>query len=104
MWFKGPRFLYLRENLYTEEISINEIDGNVYLEKLNSNIPDVISTNYYEELNVSSSNVSLVCKGERLNEVTCLTYYSKLNKLLRVTSCVMKFINNLKRKLKREDF
>ena len=32
---KGPGFLYLRESPYTEEISINENDGNVYLEKAN---------------------------------------------------------------------
>ena len=35
LWLKGPGFLYLRESPYTEEISINENDGNVYLEKTN---------------------------------------------------------------------
>lgn len=44
-------------------------------------IPDVVS-NHYEELHVTSSNVCLVCKGERLNKVICVTYYSKLNKWL----------------------
>ena len=38
---KGPTFLYLRENPYTEEISINENDDNVYLEKLRGDFPDV---------------------------------------------------------------
>ena len=52
---------------------------------------------------MTSSNVSLVSKGEKLNEVICITHYSKLNKLLRVTSYVMRFINNLKRKAKCED-
>ena len=42
LWLKGPGFLYLRENTYTEEISINENDGNVYLEKLRGYFPDVI--------------------------------------------------------------
>ena len=81
LWLKGPGFLYLRENPCTEEVSINENDGNVYLEKLRGDIPDVISKYYYEELQVTSSNLSLVCKSERLNEVICITYYSKLNKL-----------------------
>ena len=103
LWIKGPRFLYLRANPYTEEISFNENDGNIYLEKLRGDFPDVISKYYYEELHVTSSNVSLVSKGERLNEVICMTYYSKLNKLLRVTSYAMRFINNLKRKVKCED-
>ena len=31
-----------------------------------------------------SSNFSLVCKGEKLNEVICIIYYTKLNKLLKV--------------------
>ena len=31
-----------------------------------------------------SSNFSLVCKGEKLNEVICIIYYSKLNKLFKV--------------------
>ena len=44
-------------------------------------ILDVVS-NHYEELHVTSSNVCLVCKGERLNKVICVTYYSKLNKWL----------------------
>ena len=69
LWLKGPGVLYLRENPYTEEISIIENDGNVYLEKLHGDFLDVISKYYYEELHVTSSNVSLVCKGERLNEV-----------------------------------
>ena len=69
LWLKGPGFLYLRENPYTEEISIIENDGNVYLEKLHGDFLDVNSKYYYEELHVTSSNVSLVCKGKRLNEV-----------------------------------
>ena len=98
LWPKGPGFLYLRENPYAEEISINENDGNVYLVKLRGDFPDVISKYYFEELHVTSSNVSLVFKGERLNEVICITR-SKLNKLLRVASYAMRFINNLKRKV-----
>ena len=98
LWLKGPGFLYLRENPNEEEISINENDGNVYLVKLRGDFPDVISKYYFEELHVTSSNVSLVFKGERLNEVICITH-SKLNKLLRVASYVMRFINNLKRKV-----
>ena len=31
-----------------------------------------------------SSNFSLVCKGEKLNEIVCIIYYSKLNKLFKV--------------------
>ena len=63
----------LKKNPYLEEVSINENDGNVYLEKLRGDIPDVISKYYYEELQVTSSNLSLVCKNERLNEVICIT-------------------------------
>ena len=73
LWLKGPGILYLRENPYLEEVSINENDGNVYLEKLRGDIPDVISKYYYEGLQVTSSNLSLVCKNERLNEVICIT-------------------------------
>ena len=94
LWLKDSGFLYLWEFPYTEEISINENDGSVYLEKLCGDFSDVISKYYYE---VTSSNVSLVSK------LFCITHYSKFNKLLRVTSYIMRFINNLKRKVKCED-
>ena len=29
LWLKGPGFLYLRENPYLEEVSINENEANV---------------------------------------------------------------------------
>ena len=72
MWLKGPGFLYLPENPHTEEVSINENDENVYLQKLRGDFPDVISKYYYEELRVTRSNVSLVCKGERLAIVSMI--------------------------------
>lgn len=51
---KGPGFLCLRENPYKEEISINEKDSNVYLEKWGGDTPDVVRKYYYEEINVTS--------------------------------------------------
>ena len=47
--------------------------------------------------------LTIANQGERLNEVICKTHFSKLNKLVRVTSYAMGFINNLKRKVTCED-
>ena len=50
------------------------------------------------------TNVSLVSEIKRSNiaEVINMTNYSELQKLLRVTLYVLRFVNNIKRKLKNQ--
>ena len=104
VWFKGPKFLYLSEN-YDKKLFVVENDNKVYLKKHNGDISKEVNSNhYYEELHVIQTNVSLVSEIKRSNiaEVINITNYSELQKLLRVTSYVLRFVNNIKRKLKNE--
>ena len=102
--FKGPKFLYLSEN-YDEKLFEVENDNKVYLKKHNGDISKEVNSNhYYEELHVTQTNVSLVSEIKRSNiaEVINITNYSELQKLFRVTSYILRFVNNIKRKLKNE--
>ena len=103
IWFKGPSFLYLSE-IYDKKLFVVENDSRVYL-KHNSDISKEVNSNdYYEKLHVIQTNVSLVSeiKGSNISEILNITNYSELQKLLRFTSYILRFINNIKRKLKKE--
>ena len=95
LWWEGPHFL--------KSISIeNNILNNNYL--INEENGDSFSKDFYDEIRSNASNVNLItCESTQnvnnIEKIIDIKRYSNFRKLLRVTSWILRFINNIKSKV-----
>ena len=100
MWWNGPEFLYENIN-YESNYQLRENEKEICLQSLEGDSLSINSSLFYDE--VKNENVILLNTDEiisqNIGDIIDIDKFSEVNKLLRVTSYVVRFIRNLKRKL-----
>ena len=90
MWWKGPKFLY-----YYFEESSNDRKNVDFVDLEHS-----LRTQYNDEVkNICSVNLCLSCEKD-ISKIIDLCRFSNLTKLSFVTALVLRFVYNLKRRVK----
>ena len=104
MWWNGPKFLF-EDSIYDEtKYSLNENTGNVCLQSSEGDSLNIDSSLFYDE--IKNENILMLNYTEnnvKIGNIIEIEKFSDINKLLRVTSYVVRFVKNVRRKINGEN-
>ena len=95
-WWKGPKFLSKTKEFWPSQLAFDNLENSFEEIKLE------LKENPWSDFSDVSVNLTCACTFDLENVISCEAY-SNLDHLLRVTSYVLRFVNNLKSKLKKFD-
>ena len=95
-WWKGPKFLSKTKEFWPSQLAFNKLENSFEEVKLE------LKENPQSDFSDVFVNLTCASTFDLENIISCEAY-SNLDRLLRVTSYVLRFMNNLKSKLKKCD-
>ena len=115
LWFNGPEFLNLPEihwpqlspgNKFSEDPEEKTVNDNARIKSIVNHVTvsrdQIINENKNDNIDIQDNNVSVnnsrLIRVMDLNKIIDIHRYNTLNKLVRVTAWVRRFIRNMKKK------